>query len=98
MAPLPELVRGSPDWIALDESVRRVESAFSLKFEDVHKRLDKMGMRGQAFADILDAVVRSTGAPEFYAWMLVRSYPGYETSDPEAIRLRAYLASRRRQA
>jgi hypothetical protein len=90
-----DLVPGSPDWVALDESVRRIESAFSLKFEDVHKRLDARDMRGQPFSRILEAVLQMTGVPEFYAWMIVRGYPGLDTDDPEAARLRRYLLSRR---
>jgi len=81
--------------MALDESVRRVESAFNIKFDAVHRKLDRLGMRGKRFLTILNTVVKTWELPEFYAWMVVRSYPGAKANDQDAARLQAYLRARR---
>lgn len=93
---LPAFERGTPRWIAYEEVVHKVESTFDVSIEEIHKRLDQQKLQGHRFTDLLDAVVGLTGLPAFYAGVVVRSYPGYETDDRDAAALRGFLKARRK--
>ncbi len=97
--PLPifEIEPGTPQWVAYSELVHRAESVLGATLEQAHRRLNDEGMVGQRFTTILMRVRNLYDVPEFYAGLVVRSYPGYETVETEALGLRAYLRKRNQQ-
>lgn len=92
----PQVSPGSPRWTAYEDLVQKIESSLGATLDDVHRRLDAEGWQGSRFTEILIRVRNVYGVPEFYAGIVVRSYPGYSTEDSEAIGLRQYLIERRR--
>lgn len=92
------LVRGGPKWLAYEALVQRLESTCGEPLKTVHRRLDREGMRGRTFLDLVGRIVELYGVTESYAGTIVDTYPGYSGREGPPSELRIFLQLRQGSA
>lgn len=83
---------GGPLWTAYELMVNKVESTYGVTLGTIHRRLNEQKMQGRPFTEILGRVMQLYGIAAFDASVVVRSYPGYETQEDQAMGLRRFLS------